>query len=106
MTDPADALLELAWAERRLAAEGRVDELGDVQAERDAAIAALPTPLAPRQVETLRRALAVHAEVAELLRATREAVAAELTRIDHGRETLRGYAPAGIGPVPTFDAAG
>ncbi len=106
MTDPADALLELAWAERRLAAEGRVDELADLQAQRDAALAALPSPLLPQQVETLQRTLAVHAEVAQLLRQTRDAVAAELGRIEHGRETLRGYAPAGVTPGRTFDAAG
>ncbi len=106
MNDPAAALLELAWGERRLAAEGRVDELADLQAERDRAIAALPAAPAPHQVESLRSVLAVHAEVGELLRATREAVAAELARIDHGRETLRGYAPAGVGAARTFDAAG
>lgn len=106
MTDPADALLELAFAERDLAAEGRVDELADLQAQRDAAMAALPSPLTPQQVETLRRTLEVHAEVAQLLRQTRDAVAAELQRVEHGRETLRGYAPAGLEPGRTFDAAG
>jgi hypothetical protein len=106
MTDPADALLELAWTERRLAAEGRVDELAALQAERDAAMAALPSPLTPQQVETLRRTLVVHAEIAQLLRQTRDAVAAELGRIEHGRETLRGYTPAGLQPGRTFDAAG
>jgi hypothetical protein len=106
MTDPADALLELAWAERRLAAEGRVAELAALQDERDRVIAALPPRPAPHQVATLRRALAVQGEVAELLRATRDAVAAELRRVDRGRATLRGYAPAGLEAGPVFDQSG
>ena len=106
MTDPAETLLELAWAERRLAAEGRVDELAALQEERDGAMAALPARPAPQQVATLQRALAVQGEVAELLRRTRDAVAAELARVDHGRATLRGYAPAGAEAQPVFDATG
>lgn len=106
MTDPADALLELAWAERRLAAEGRVDALAALQSERDRLIAALPARPAPHQVPKLRQALAVQDEVAGLLRTTRDAVAAELARVDQGRTTLRGYAPAGVGTAPVFDANG
>ena len=106
MSDPADALLELAEAELRLAAEGRIDELPALQAERDLALAALPPRPAPHQVAVLRRALAVQGEAAELLRTTRDAVAAELHRVDQGRETLRGYAPAGLGAGPVFDARG
>jgi hypothetical protein len=106
MTDPAEALLELAWAERRVAAEGRLDELPALQAERDRLLGALPARPAPHQVPTLQKALAVQGEVAELLRATRDAVAAELARVDQGRATLRGYAAAGVDAGPTFDAAG
>ncbi|HEX2086649.1 MAG TPA: hypothetical protein VHF89_13280 [Solirubrobacteraceae bacterium] len=106
MTDPAEALLELAWAERRLAAEGRFDELGPLHDERDRVLAALPARPAPHQVPTLRRALAVHGEVADLLRATRDAVATELARVDQGRATLRGYTPAGAEAAPVFDATG
>ena len=105
MSDPAEQLLELAWAERRLAAEGRVEELEDLQAERDRVLAALPPSPAPHQVPILRRAIAVQGEVAELLRATRDAVAAELARVDHGRATLRGYAPAGVEAGGSFDSA-
>ena len=104
--EPAEALLELAWAERRLAAEGRIDELAAAHAERDRLIAALPARPAPQQVAVLRRALAVQGEVAELLAATRDAVAAELARIDRGRTTLRGYTPAAAGPARTFDQTG
>ncbi len=106
MSDPADALLALAEAERRLAAEGRVDELAALQAERDLALAALPARPEPHQVAVLRRALSVQGEVADLLRTTRDAVAAELARVDQGRETLRGYAPAGLAGGPVFDATG
>ena len=106
MTDPAEALLELAWAERRVAAEGRLDELADLHAERDRLLAALPARPAPHQVPALQRALAVQGEVADLLRAARDAVATELARVDQGRTTLRGYAAAGVDAGPTFDAAG
>jgi hypothetical protein len=106
MTDTAEALLELAWAERRVAAEGRLDELAALHAERDRLLAALPERPAPDQVPVLQRALAVQAEVAELLRTARDAVAAELARVDQGRATLRGYAAAGVDAGPTFDAAG
>ena len=106
MTDPADALLELAWTERRLAGEGRLDELADLHAERDRVMAELPARPAAHQVPVLQRALAVQGEVAELLRATRDAVAAELQRVDHGRATLRAYAPAGTEAQPVFDANG
>jgi hypothetical protein len=105
VTDPAETLLELAWAERRLAAAGRVDEIAELHADRDRALAALPDLPEPHQVVTLQRALAVQGEVAEILRTTRDAVAAELARVDRGRATLRGYAPAGLVPAGTFDAA-
>lgn len=106
MTDPADALLELAWAERRLAAEGRVEELAATHAERDRLLAALPARPEPHQVPVLERALAVQGEIAELLAATRDAVAAELARVDQGRATLRGYAPAGLAAPRSFDQTG
>lgn len=106
MTDPAEALLELAWAERRLAAEGRVDELAALHDERDRVLSSLPARPAPHQVPVLQRVLAVQGEVAELLRTTRDAVAAELQRVDRGRATLRGYAPAGAQAGPVFDQTG
>ena len=106
MSDPAEALLELAWAERRLAAEGRIDELADAHAERDRLLAELPPRPAPHQVAVLQRVLAVQGEVAQLLTVTRDAVAAELARVDHGRATLRGYAPGGLEPARTFDQSG
>jgi hypothetical protein len=106
MTDPAEDILELAWTERRLAAEGRIDELAAVHEARDRALAALPARPEPHQVPVLQRALAVQGEVAELLRATRDAIAAELARVDQGRLTLRAYAPAGLEPARTIDAAG
>ena len=106
MTDPAEALLELAWAERRAAAEGRLEELPGLHAERDRLLAALPARPAPHQVAPLQRALAVQGEIAELLRTTRDAVAAELARVDQGRATLRGYAAAGVDAGTTFDTAG
>ena len=106
MTCPAEALLELAWTERRLAAEGRIEELAAAHAERDRLLAALPARPEPHQVPLLQRALAVQGEVAELLGAARDTVASELARVDHGRATLRAYAPAGLEPQRAFDATG
>ena len=106
MSDAADRLLELAWAERRLAAEGRIDELAAIHDERDRVLAVLPARPEPHQVETLQRALAIQTEVADLLRQTRDAVAAELGRVDQGRAALSGYAPAGLEPQRTIDATG
>jgi hypothetical protein len=106
MTDPADALLELAWTERKLAAEGRLDELAALHDERDRVLSALPARPAPHQVPALQRAVAAQAEVAALLRAARDAVAAERQRVDRGRATLRGYAPAGVQAGPVIDRTG
>ncbi len=108
MADPAEALLELAWAERRAAAEGLLDELPALHAERDRLLTELPArdALAPTQVAALQRAIAVQGEVADLLRTTRDAVSAELARVDHGRATLRGYAPAGLNGGRVFDQTG
>ena len=106
MSDPAELLLELARAEHRAVGEGRLDELPALHAERDRLLADLPARPAPHQVPPLRRALAVQGEVAALLRTTRDAVAAELARVDQGRATLRGYAAAGAESGPTFDTAG
>ena len=104
--DPADALLELAWAERRVAAEGRVEELAALHAERDRLMAALPARPEPHQVPKLQRVLAIQAEVADLLRSARDAVAAELQRVDQGRTTLRGYAAGGAEAQPVYDVSG
>ena len=106
MTDPAEALLQLARTERRVAAEGRIDQLVALHDERDRLIAALPARPAPHQVPKLRQALALQAEVAQVLARTRDVVGAELARVDHGRETLRGYAPAGLEAPRSFDATG
>jgi hypothetical protein len=104
--NPAEVLLELAWTERRLAAEGRIDGLAAVHAERDRVLAALPARPAPADVPTLQRVLAVQSEVADLLRTARDAVAAELARVDQGRATLRGYAAAGADAQPVYDVSG
>ena len=103
---PEDALLRLAEAERDLAAAGRIEELAAVQDERDRVLAARPAAPSPAAAATLRRAIGVQREAAELLRAARDAVGAELARIDQGRATLRGYTPAGTEPARTFDASG
>ena len=106
MSDAAADVLRLAEAERALAAEGgeRALELAAVQDERDRAIAALPQAPSPAEAALLRQALRLHTEAAMLLRAARDRILSELSHVDHGRETLRGYAPAGVEAAGTLDA--
>ena len=106
MTDPAERLLELAECERRLVTEHRFDELEALHAERDRVLALLPSPLAPRQEPLLARAQAILHEATALAAAARVELAAELTRLDVGRTTVRGYAPAGLAAAPSVDRVG
>ena len=99
-------LLELARAEEVLVAEGRTDDLAPLYDDRDRLIVQLPERLPASEVVVLEEAVAVQRRCAERLRAARDAVAAELARVDQGRATLRAYAPAGHGPVRTLDASG
>ena len=106
MTDPAQRLLELAEAEHDLASQRRSEELAALQDERDRAIAALPDCLSPLQERLLRRAVAVQQLTTGVLRAMRDEIAADLRRLDHGRTSLRGYAPAGVVDGRAVDATG
>ena len=106
MTDPAERLLALATAEHRLVVERRFEELAAVHAERDRVIGRLPDPLAPHQRALVARAQAVLQEAATLAVAARAELAAELARLDRGRATVRGYAPAGLAAGPSVDRVG
>jgi len=106
VTDPARRLLELAELEHRLVAEQRFDELGPLHDERDRVLALLPVPVAPRQAPLVARAQALLHEATALAAAARTELAAELARLDRGRATVRGYAPAGLATAPSVDRAG
>jgi hypothetical protein len=87
-----DELEALANAEALVVAEGRIEELSALYDKREVLIAALPRPLPAVAVEPLKRALATQWATATALSARRDAVGAELGRLDRGRAGLRGYA--------------
>ena len=82
----------LAATEALTVAEGRFDELPALYERRAALLAALPSPLPSEAVEPLRRALAVQRATASALMARRDAIGAELAKLDRGRAGVRGYA--------------
>ena len=82
----------LAAEEALVVAEARFDELGPLYMRRWELLGELPSPLPTEAVEPLRRALAMQQATATLLRARRDALAAELGKLDRGRTGVRGYA--------------
>ena len=106
MTDPAERLVELAEREHRLVAEQRFTELEALHAERDGVLDLLPSALAPHQRLLLGRAQAILHAATALAAEARDDLGAELARLDVGRTTVRGYAPAGLAAGPSFDRVG
>jgi hypothetical protein len=91
--DPWSAILARATAERRLAAEGRWEELASSTAERVRLAAALGP--APRQARLVLEALAVvQDELTATLRQARAETARELAGVGRGRGAVAGYAAA------------
>ncbi len=84
----------LAAHEAQLVIDGRFDELGAVHDRREALFAALPWPLPAPAIESVRRALSVQEATQTALRSRRDAVAAELGRLQRGRNGVQGYARA------------
>lgn len=95
---PWNALEALATEEAQLVADGRLDGLAELYAQRDALLAALPRPLPAAAAGPLRRALSAQLATATLLRARRDEIGAELGRLRRGRTGVQGYAR-------TFDVA-
>jgi hypothetical protein len=91
--DPWSTLLARANAERRLAAEGRWEELAASTAERVRLAAALgPAPRGARPV--LEALAAVQEELTATLEQARGETARELTGLSAGRGAVAGYAAA------------
>jgi hypothetical protein len=84
----------LAAEEAGLVADERFDQLPAIYDRRDALLAALPQPLPREALEPLRSALSAQRATASALEARRDALAAELGRLDRGRTGVRGYARA------------
>ena len=104
ITDPYEALAALAERERVLVADGLFDELRELMEARDRIVASLPAMPPPAARPMLERAATLQAETTSALGAARDAVAAELRRLSHGRTAVRGYTPAGV-TAPVLDHA-
>jgi flagellar biosynthesis/type III secretory pathway chaperone len=91
----ANQLETLAEEELGLLAAGRVDELAELQARRDVLLAQLPELVVePGDREALARAHAMQVQVTALLERATAEMATRLTRLDHGRTSMRAYATA------------
>ena len=106
MSDPVQRLLELAEIEHTMVAEHRFEELAPVHDERDRLLAALPPQVPVRQEPVFARIQALLHQTTALAAAARVELAAELARLDRGRDAVRGYAPAGLGGAPSVDHVG
>ena len=90
---PYERLADSYELELELVGEGRLDEVAQVAAERDALIAGLPaTPPASARPALARAQLMSKRVMIEIVR-RRDAVLAELDRLAHVDRTARGYAP-------------
>jgi hypothetical protein len=90
---PYERLAESYEFELELVGEGRLDELAQLAADREALIASLPrTPPASARAALERAQLMSKRVMIEILR-RRDAVLAELDRVAHVERTAHGYAP-------------
>jgi hypothetical protein len=99
-------VLALAEREHTLVAEGRHEELGALDAERRALLAALPATTPAQARPALERAAAVQAQTTALLAAGMAELERELGHLSQGRATVRGYAPGAAAPARRLDLAG
>jgi hypothetical protein len=101
-------LAALAREEHALVTDGRFEELAELNARRDALMAALPAAAPPEALADLREAARLQGLITAALREARAETAAELRRLRATRTGVQGYA-AGAGataPRAAFDAAG
>jgi hypothetical protein len=87
-----NALEALAAEEAQLVADERFDDLAELNERRTALLAALPNPLPAAAAEPLRSALATQRATSTVLQARRDALGAELGRLNRGRTGVQGYA--------------
>ena len=94
MSDPYAELVALSERELELVTAGDLDELPELQHEREALVASLPEDPPASARGSLERAARLQAQTtAALAQAIRE-LGGELDRLDRGRSAIRGYAPA------------
>jgi hypothetical protein len=94
VSDRYALLAALAEAERELAVEGRIDELGPLQARRAALVAELPAQAPAGAEPHLRRAAQAQAQVTAALAAATRAAQAQVVRLERGRGVVAAYRPA------------
>lgn len=99
MSPAVQALVALAEAERVLVEEdpaARSVELAELAERREQIMGMLPQAFDASEREAVVRALEMQVESTKRMWAARDALADTLKRVDHGRRTARGYAPAGL----------
>ena len=89
---PAERLVHLAEAEIALVSAGRVEELPELHAERDDALAALPAQLTDADRATLTYAHGLQLQATALIERALSDTAAELSRLNRTHDAVRGYA--------------
>jgi hypothetical protein len=90
---PYERLADSFERELELVGDGRLDEVAQLAADRDALIASLPaTPPASARPALERAQLLSKRVMVEIVR-RRDAVLADLGRVAQGDRTARGYAP-------------
>jgi hypothetical protein len=99
MSPAVQALLALAEAERVLVDEdpaARSEELAELAERREQIMSMLPETFADEDRDAVVRALEMQVDSTKRMWAARDALADTLKRVDLGRRTARGYAPAGL----------
>ena len=99
MSPAVQALVALAEAEHVLAERGsaeHAEQLAELVQRRAHIIGMLPSALDAEDRAAVARALELQSESALRMSTARDELAAELRRVDLGRRTARGYAPAGL----------
>ncbi|HEY8583884.1 MAG TPA: hypothetical protein VIL49_13085 [Capillimicrobium sp.] len=95
-TAAARLVLALAEEERELVHAGRAEDLDDLHARRQAAMAELPPVLSEEARSALTHALALQRQIGVALRDALAQIGTELGQVGRGRTAAQGYAPADV----------
>jgi hypothetical protein len=101
--DRYDAILELAKVEHGLLDDGRLDELEALKGRWHELTTGLPQTPPAHAREPLKRALAMHTRIGELLITRRAAMLAELAALARAGRAAEGYARSASGGVSSID---
>jgi len=101
--DPYTAIVELARVEHRLLDDGRLEELEALKGRWSELTEGLPSTPPAHAHEPLKRALAMHVRIGELLLARRAAIVAELASLARAGRAADGYARSAMPGVSSVD---